>query len=342
MIEHLLIVIAAPCPATTTAAAAANVNAAAANGSIEPSGEHDEVAGLPRDAATPQRHDELRLVRGDASAGRTPVPLWPIHAGLGEDVQRGQGRDQAVGAGLWQGSANLNFVATGDRPWLLPGPVPTPVVGGPRLPPSAFQFVFYRDPLERFLSTFLDKCAGWRIVEGHCEPISIFGIGGWEEAKKQNPRTDPMSLLLPPRKGLKDRALFEAYIASFPITWNLHFFLQSTICRDTTPSSFDFVGVMNATFKEQLDVLRRHPKAPPAFQDAVTLIFELEPLGGRTVAAAAPTTRKPYETTNTRDRIRTYFTASSAKRLLRYYAEDYVRLGIALPEWLADMPFPSD
>ena len=76
----------------------------------------------------------------------------------------------------------------------------------------------------------------------------------------------------------------------------------------------------------------------PVFQ----LIFELEPLGGRTVAAAAPTTRKPYETTNTRDRIRTYFTASSAKRLLRYYAEDYVRLGIALPEWLADMPFPSD
>ena len=138
-----------------------------------------------------------------SKAGRTPVPLWPIHAGLGEDVQRGQGRDQAVGAGLWQGSANLNFVATGDRPWLLPGPVPTPVVGGPRLPPSAFQFVFYRDPLERFLSTFLDKCAGWRIVEGHCEPISIFGIGGWEEAKKQNPRTDPMSLLLPPRKGTR-------------------------------------------------------------------------------------------------------------------------------------------
>jgi len=30
----------------TTAAAAANVNAAAANGSIQPSGEHDEVAGL--------------------------------------------------------------------------------------------------------------------------------------------------------------------------------------------------------------------------------------------------------------------------------------------------------
>ena len=81
------------------------------------------------------------------------------------------------------------------------------------------------------------------------------------------------------RLGLKDRALFEAYIASFPITWNLHFFLQSTICRDTTPSSFDFVGVMNATFKEQLDVLRRHPKAPPAFQDAVTVRFTFSCLG---------------------------------------------------------------
>ena len=82
-----------------------------------------------------------------------------------------------------------------DRSWHLPAPA----VGEP--PRSALRFVFYRDPLERFLSAYLDKCEGWRIVEGHCEPLSIFGIGGWEEARKRNPRADPMELLLPPRKG---------------------------------------------------------------------------------------------------------------------------------------------
>ena len=49
----------------------------------------------------------------------------------------------------------------------------------------------------------------------------------------------------------------------------MHFFLQVTFCGAPLDSlTFDFVGVMNATFNEQLDVLRRHPKAPPAFQDA--------------------------------------------------------------------------
>ena len=81
----------------------------------------------------------------------------------------------------------------------------------------------------------------------------------------------------------------------------------------------------------------------PSFQ----LVFELEPLGGRAdaatdAAAAAAVTLKPRERKDARDKVQTYFTASSAKRLLRYYAEDYIRLGIALPEWLADLPFPAD
>lgn len=71
---------------------------------------------------------------------------------------------------------------------------------------------------------------------------------------------------------------------SFPVTWNMHFFLQVAFCGaplDSLP--FDFVGVMNATFNEQLDVLRRHPKAPPAFQDAVTVRFVLPCQGRRAV-----------------------------------------------------------
>ena len=100
-----------------------------------------------------------------------------------------------VGTKQWRRVFSEGVGLPSDRSWHLPAPA----VGEP--PRSELRFVFYRDPLERFLSAYLDKCEGWRIVEGHCEPLSIFGIGGWQEAKKLNPRADPMKLLLPPRKG---------------------------------------------------------------------------------------------------------------------------------------------
>lgn len=66
---------------------------------------------------------------------------------------------------------------------------------------SSPKIVFLRDPLERFLSAFINKC----IVKGneeHCEPVLEYV------------------------KGMNKQSLFEAYVNTFPLQWNVHFFPQ--------------------------------------------------------------------------------------------------------------------
>ena len=75
---------------------------------------------------------------------------------------------------------------------------------------EASKFVFLRDPLERFLSAFIDKCER-RPREGHCEPTIVF-------TDHQNKLTEK---LLHNKK-----LLFEAYVDAMPLKWNLHFFPQ--------------------------------------------------------------------------------------------------------------------
>lgn len=74
---------------------------------------------------------------------------------------------------------------------------------------TAPRFVFLRDPLERFLSAFVDNClSSRRKDERDCEPNSIFADDnnhGFEANKK---------------------VFFEAYVDSMPLKWNVHFFPQ--------------------------------------------------------------------------------------------------------------------
>lgn len=71
------------------------------------------------------------------------------------------------------------------------------------IPDTISKFVFLRDPLERFLSAFMDKCLKRRI-EGHCEPTSVFDNHAIEN----------------------NRLFFEAFVDSMPLHWNVHFFPQ--------------------------------------------------------------------------------------------------------------------
>jgi len=69
--------------------------------------------------------------------------------------------------------------------------------------------IFLRDPLERFLSAFIDKCLHKRI-ERHCEPVAVFLddaslVDGLDQSKK---------------------LLFEAYVNAMPLRWNMHYFPQ--------------------------------------------------------------------------------------------------------------------
>lgn len=79
------------------------------------------------------------------------------------------------------------------------------------VPTDAPRAVFLRDPLERFLSAYMDKCLDpLGITERHCEPNIVF-------LDKENGLTE----------GLEDKKLrFEAYVETMPLKWNLHFFPQ--------------------------------------------------------------------------------------------------------------------
>ena len=103
------------------------------------------------------------------------------------------------------------------------------------LPPNAPKIVFLLDPLERFLSAYLNKCVGFYKVEKQCEPLAVL-------------HNDESGLT----EGLEEnkRAKFEAYVDAMPLTWNVHFFPMGPYCgglhRDI--GSYSFVGKMDQTF----------------------------------------------------------------------------------------------
>jgi hypothetical protein len=100
--------------------------------------------------------------------------------------------------------------------------------------------VMLRDPLERMLSGYLNKCAHvpTRKLEGHCEPNSVFN-----------------GTIL--TSGIRDdkRQLFAAYVDAFPLKWNIHFFPQSMYCDGLFRhvDEYDFVGCMGGDFYGELD-----------------------------------------------------------------------------------------
>lgn len=79
-----------------------------------------------------------------------------------------------------------------------------------RISPLAPQVVFLRDPLERFLSAYLDKCLR-KPFEQHCEPRAIF-------YEKENGLTEGLDK--------SKKLLFETYVETMPLKWNMHFVPQ--------------------------------------------------------------------------------------------------------------------
>ena len=110
--------------------------------------------------------------------------------------------------------------------------------------------VFLRDPLDQFLSGFLDKCVNRIRSEDHCEPISVFrksprhNENNDTSTTRTNDSTTPRS---PIETMLWDkRRTFKAYVDTFPLTWNMHFYPQSFYCGGLykTIDDYEFVGSM--------------------------------------------------------------------------------------------------
>lgn len=87
------------------------------------------------------------------------------------------------------------------------------------VPLDAPRAVMLRDPLERLLSAYLNKCHNeyYRLAEHHCEPLEIFDTYYNESEVLDHIRED-------------DQQMFAAYLDVMPLGWNLHFIPQAFSC----------------------------------------------------------------------------------------------------------------
>jgi hypothetical protein len=182
--------------------------------------------------------------------------------------------------------------------------------------PNSDKAVFLRDPLDRFLSGFLDKCIRHRDGVDHCEPTTVF------HNKSTSPVTDLMLN--------DDRKFFEMYVDTFPLQWNMHFIPQSLNCgglyRDI--EQYAFVGSMGVEFYRDLARLKNQY---PQLERGIEQIFKLNEHGKSNV-----TNDKGVET-GAAGRVLDYFTPYTVRRVLEYYAVDYVLLNLTIPQWAEDM-----
>lgn len=115
--------------------------------------------------------------------------------------------------------------------------------------PGAFTAVFLRDPLERFISGYLDKCANWRVAlaEKHCEPHVLHCNGTRSGLLRDMISTSFVEGSL--TAGATSRAALELYADTVPLKWNGHFMPQALSCDELglTLPRYSFVGVLNAT-----------------------------------------------------------------------------------------------
>ncbi len=191
--------------------------------------------------------------------------------------------------------------------------------------------VFLRDPLERFLSGFLDKCVRRRDIYDHCEPSFLFA--------KPNPNNNNKSdieMQSPIKNMLWDtRRTFQAYVDTFPLTWNTHFFPQSFFCGGLhkTIGNYDFVGNMGETFYTDLDAMQ---KRYPGLGTGMESVFKLSQKLSSGKGMKGKFKNKGVET-EAASQVLDYYTPHTVRRVLEYYAIDYVSLGLPIPKWAEEM-----
>jgi hypothetical protein len=192
-------------------------------------------------------------------------------------------------------------------------------------PPSAPLILFLRDPMERLLSAFLDKCESKNIAERNCEPRSVFYPPHVEEGKKFSDGTDLIKILKPHK-----REFFELYVDIMPLKWNVHVFSLGLYCDGLYRhiQDYDFVGLMGPNFYD--DVHRMGLRYGDRMMDGLNKVFDVERKFDENVTNAGV-----EQSASTL--IEEYYTAKTVKRVLEYYAIDYVTLGLEIPEWAQKM-----
>jgi hypothetical protein len=196
-----------------------------------------------------------------------------------------------------------------------------------KVPSDAPKAVFLRDPLERLLSAFLDKCIkpNVRKSEKHCEPNEVFNTDGWGRKS------------IVPTKQIEDnpKQFFAAYLDIMPLSWNVHFVPQALYCDlyRTIDTDYEFVGDMGKEFMMDLERMANRFKGRLPFQLDKTFGY----IKGVEAKRHNNTGNSNQHATHAPEKVAMYYNAASVRKALEYLSIDYVTLGLEVPEWAREM-----
>lgn len=213
--------------------------------------------------------------------------------------------------------------------------------------------VFIRDPLERLLSGYLDKCVkpGIRLTQGHCEPNIVFGVDFLarkaKNERRQQKRDNSQQQLGKEDESLPDltedvqdldKEMFAAYVDLLPLQWNVHFVPQALFCDlyrhiDT----YDFVGVMGKQFMAELD--RMANRYGGLLPEVLENTFRYQ---SKLVVSEENVGMDKNHGTKSPEKVARYYSARAVRRALEYLSIDYVTLGLEVPEWAREMLHNDD
>lgn len=196
------------------------------------------------------------------------------------------------------------------------------------------KFVVLRDPLERYLSGFLDKCVGSNVWQGHCEPKAVFTDGSYD----------------PEKNSIKDiksdqRVLFDAFVHTSPLKWNVHFMPQALLCDGLyrTINEYDYILRMGPLFHMDMSKLASvHPRV----DDTLVKLFDyknkwkeevLNAQSFRSGGVAGGGNVSGIKGSGTSDQVSKFYTPATVRKVLEYMAIDYVVLNLTVPIWAEEI-----
>ena len=202
--------------------------------------------------------------------------------------------------------------------------------------------VFLRDPLERLLSAYLDKCVkdAVRESQGHCEPNSIFASDWMEKqaAKAGKTKVEKNVILSPELADVaqdSEKEKFAAYVDLFPLKWNVHFVPQAIFCDlYRTIDEYD-VYYMGKSF--MLELHRMSTKYGGVLPDTLNEIFNYQSQLDKTENAKDNVGASNRHSTRAPAKVAKYYSPRAVRRALEYLSIDYVTLGLEVPDWAREM-----
>jgi Sulfotransferase family len=188
---------------------------------------------------------------------------------------------------------------------------------------DAPQAVFLRDPLDRFLSSYVEKC----VKDGkasNCELVSPD--------------------LLTIRSAFTERQAFASFVQTFPLLWGVYFVPQALFCDGLfrTLNKYDYVINMQDNVGFMRDVFDLMRKYPGRLMDHLRQAFKINPKTTdyraeiRQQSKLKRLDRSPVGKFPP-DYLLRFYDADTVRQTLEYFAIDYVTLKLKIPDWAQDV-----